>query len=251
MRFEACVFIQYTTSSLSCCGSSTLWQMGMKEDFWKARDWVRDHLDFSKVKQAVSVFETCIRNLGGLLSAYDLSGDDVFLRKADDLGQRLIKAFENPNGIPYGEVELFEGGHASNTGWHANKAVLSEIGTLQLEFRYLAHVTGKEEYATKAMRALDQLLSLKADYGLYPTYIYNLDDLRLGGRCVVHFFRFCSLMRFSKLIHDHQRHIARFVYCLSRCSFTSNSRTCLSQAQWATVSTNTCSRYGCRAGSVK
>jgi len=160
---------------------STLWQMGMKEDFWKARDWVRDHLDFSKVKQAVSVFETCIRNLGGLLSAYDLSGDEVFLRKADDLGQRLIKAFENPNGIPFGEVELFEGGHASNTGWHANKAVLSEIGTLQIEFRYLAHVTGKEEYATKAMRALDQLLSLNAENGLYPTYIYNLDDLRLGG----------------------------------------------------------------------
>ena len=38
----------------------------------------------------MSVFETTIRALGGLLSAYDLSGDAVFLLKAEDLGERCV-----------------------------------------------------------------------------------------------------------------------------------------------------------------
>ena len=42
---------------------------------------VQEHVDFSQVDQDVSFFETTIRVLGGLLSAYDLSGDGVFLTK--------------------------------------------------------------------------------------------------------------------------------------------------------------------------
>ena len=36
----------------------------------------------------VSFFETSIRALGGLLSAYELSKEKVFLEKALDLGER-------------------------------------------------------------------------------------------------------------------------------------------------------------------
>lgn len=42
----------------------------------------------------VSFFEITIRVLGGLVSAYDLSGDLVFLRKAKDLADRLLPVFE-------------------------------------------------------------------------------------------------------------------------------------------------------------
>lgn len=171
--------------------------MGMKEEFWEARDWVREHLDFSKVEGSVSVFETTIRSLAGLLSAYDLSGDKNFLTKADSLGSRLMRAFDSRTGVPYGEVELFDGGRSYNTGWHSNQAVLSEIvsasvesadssttdglffavciiqGTLQVEFRALAKFTGKSEYATNAMRALDEVLKLDAEDGLYATFITN------------------------------------------------------------------------------
>lgn len=152
---------------------STLWLMGMEDEFWDARDWIKRYLDFNNVRKAVSVFETTIRNLGSLLSAYDLSGDKTFLAKAEDLGTRLLKAFSTPRGVPYSEVELFDGGRAFNTNWHSNSAVLSEIGTLQLEFRYLAHATGKTEFATVAMRALDELLKLETETGLYPTFIHN------------------------------------------------------------------------------
>ena len=54
--------------------------MDMKDEFWRARDWVRDHLTFKNAGE-VSVFETTIRELGGLLSAYDLSKDTVFRDK--------------------------------------------------------------------------------------------------------------------------------------------------------------------------
>ena len=168
---------------------STLWLMGMEEEFYQARDWVKDSLTFYTVEGGVSLFETTIRILGGLLSAFDLSGDKVFKWAADDLGQRLMKAFKTKSIIPYGNVELENDGVAYNTAWHKNAAVLSEIGSLQVEFRYLAKVTGRMEYATEAMRALDELLKIDTNDGLYPTLIQNVqvkpsfanDEISLGA----------------------------------------------------------------------
>ena len=45
-------------------------------------------------------FETVIRYLGGLLSAYALSGDPILLSRADDLGKMLLPAFNTPSGLP-------------------------------------------------------------------------------------------------------------------------------------------------------
>eukprot|EP01047_Picozoa_sp_COSAG01_P074073 COSAG01_NODE_12262_length_1771_cov_1.269139_2_plen_93_part_00 len=42
---------------------------------------------------ACSVFETTIRDLGGLLSAYCMTKDPQLLSKALDLGNRLMPAF--------------------------------------------------------------------------------------------------------------------------------------------------------------
>ena len=99
-----------------------------EDEFWEARDWVQQSLNFNNVRKAVSVFETTIRVLASMLSAFDLSGDIMFLEKADDLGTRLLKAFSSPSGVPYGEVELFDGGRSFNTDWHPTSAALAEIG---------------------------------------------------------------------------------------------------------------------------
>lgn len=66
--------------------------MDMKDEFWKARDWVRDHLSFGRAGD-VSVFETTIRELGGLLAAYDLSGDRVFMDKVLLFYQYLLSKY--------------------------------------------------------------------------------------------------------------------------------------------------------------
>lgn len=93
----------------------TLWLMGMKDEFYNGRDWIQDNLNFNKSAD-VSVFETTIRSLGGLLSAYDLSGDSVFLEKAEDLGQRLLKAFGEGGSLPFGKVNL-QSGRGRNLPW--------------------------------------------------------------------------------------------------------------------------------------
>ena len=147
----------------------TLWLMGMKEEFYEGRDWVRDHLSHDHVGQ-VSVFETTIRSLGGLLAAYDWSGDEVFKVKALDLGERLAHAFESPSGIPYGQTVL--NGHRSmNAGWTGGSSLLAEIGTIQVEFRYLAKITGREEFKTKADNVFKIMNTKRTKDGLYPIYI--------------------------------------------------------------------------------
>ena len=44
------------------------------------------------------VFEFNIRIVGGMLAAYDLSKNNVFLDKAQDMADRLLPAFSTPSG---------------------------------------------------------------------------------------------------------------------------------------------------------
>ena len=50
-------------------------------EFEEARNWVENDMNI-KPNVDVNLFETTIRVLGGLLSAYHLSKDEVFLDKA-------------------------------------------------------------------------------------------------------------------------------------------------------------------------
>ena len=157
----------------------TLWLMDMKEEFYRARDWCRDKLSHNK-NHAVSVFETTIRSLGGLLSAYDWSHDQVFLDQAKDLGARLFKSFDNPTGIPWGRVNLMTG-QVSNLQWLPRKAILAEFGTLQIEFRTLSRWARIPEYKTKSEEIFDILHKLRPDHGLYPYYVQNQKHVEFAG----------------------------------------------------------------------
>ena len=144
----------------------TLCLMNMTEEFYEARDWVQSSLDYHK-DQDVSVFETTIRSLGGLLSAFDWSGDEAFLRQAQDLGERLSKAFDNETGIPDGQVNLALGKMSGKS----KSAIVAEVGTLQLEFRMLSQFTGRLDYKEKSERVYDILLQMARPDGLYPYMI--------------------------------------------------------------------------------
>lgn len=148
----------------------TLWLMDMKDDFWKARDWVRDRLDFSGIG-TVGVFETTIRSLGGLLSAYDWSHDHAFLDKAKILGEKLFHAFDEHD-IPNSQVN-FATGTSHNVGWTGNNVIIAEAGTLQVEFRYLAKMTDKKEYATKSEHVFEVLNQISRPNGLFPYFLRN------------------------------------------------------------------------------
>ncbi|KAK8123037.1 glycosyl hydrolase family 47 [Apiospora sp. TS-2023a] len=122
----------------------TLWMMDLKEDFYKAAQAVVD-IDFSKTEESgVNLFETTIRHLGGLLSAYDLSGEPALLSKARELGDMLYMAFDTPNRMP-GFWLTFE--HARNGIQKAGTADPSAAPTsMSLEFTRLAQLTGEDKY---------------------------------------------------------------------------------------------------------
>ena len=125
----------------------TMLLMGLKDQADAARELIATKLDFDQ-DIYVKNFEITIRMLGGLLSSYQLTGDERLLRKAEDLGQRLLPVFDSPTGLPYVEVNLHTG---KTRGTETNPA---ETGTLLLEFGTLSKLGGKPEFYAKAKRAL-------------------------------------------------------------------------------------------------
>ncbi|QCE00982.1 mannosyl-oligosaccharide 1,2-alpha-mannosidase MNS1 [Vigna unguiculata] len=147
----------------------TLYIMGLNEQFQKAREWVANSLDFNKDYEA-SVFETTIRVVGGLLSAYDLSGDKVFLDKAREIADRLLPAWNTPTGIPYNIINLSHG-RAHNPSWTGGESILADSGTEQLEFIALSQRTGDPKYQQKVENVITRLNKTFPDDGLLPIYI--------------------------------------------------------------------------------
>ncbi|KAI0825538.1 seven-hairpin glycosidase [Irpex lacteus] len=86
-------------------------------------------------------FETVIRHLGGLLSAYAYSHEPVLLRAADDLATKLAPVFNTTSGLPAYGVDPDTGAVSPR-----REAVAAEVGSCQLEYAYLARVTGKKEH---------------------------------------------------------------------------------------------------------
>lgn len=52
-----------------------------------------------------------------------------------------------------------------------NFSSVAEAGTLQLEFKYLAHLTGEREYWDKVERIMDVMESADKQDGLVPLFI--------------------------------------------------------------------------------
>ncbi|KAJ1948973.1 mannosyl-oligosaccharide alpha-1,2-mannosidase, partial [Linderina pennispora] len=163
----------------------TLLLMGLKDEYKRGRDFLVNNISFNQ-SGAVSLFETTIRVLGGLLSAYHHSGetDAQLLEMARDLGERLAKSFATDTGIPPETAFLQQVGKP-----HAGLSSTAEVATLQLEYRYLAKLTNSMD---KFRAPVDRIMSVifkapKHDH-LVPIYINGVtgsftgDDIRLGSR---------------------------------------------------------------------
>uniref|UniRef100_A0A8C1GMY6 alpha-1,2-Mannosidase n=1 Tax=Cyprinus carpio TaxID=7962 RepID=A0A8C1GMY6_CYPCA len=126
----------------------TLYIMEMYDEFEAATEWVERNLDFN-MNAEISVFEVNIRFVGGLLSAYYLSGKEVFRRKAVELGEKLLPAFKTPTGIPWALLNL-KSGIGRNWPWASGgSSILAEYGTLHLEFMHLSALSGRPVFAEK------------------------------------------------------------------------------------------------------
>jgi mannosidase alpha-like ER degradation enhancer 2 len=137
----------------------TMILMGLDEEAAKTREFLMKNLSFDQ-DIYVKNFEITIRMLGGLLSSYQLTGDKRLLALAEDLGSRLLPAFQSATGMPYVFVNLKTG---AVRGAVSNPA---EIGTLLIEFGTLSKLTGKPIYYDKAKRALVELYNRRSSIGL-------------------------------------------------------------------------------------
>jgi mannosyl-oligosaccharide alpha-1,2-mannosidase len=156
----------------------TMMLMGLTDEVAAAREHVAS-IDFDSDYDA-SFFESTIRYLGGLLSAHSLSGDALYLAKAIELADRLMPAFNSPTGVPYSIVNLRTRA-ARNPQWNDQNSILSELGSVQLEFKWLSAASGEPRYALAAEKVMVVLRRLAdADdkerggampRGLYPVYV--------------------------------------------------------------------------------
>ncbi|KAL8808353.1 MAG: hypothetical protein Q9182_000173 [Xanthomendoza sp. 2 TL-2023] len=181
----------------------TLIIMNLTSRLSDAREWITNSLNYEQ-DQEVNTFETTIRMLGGLLSAHYLStsfprmaplaeddqgtpGEDLYLEKATDLADRLLGAFDSESGVPYASVNLKT---LKGIRSHADDGASStaEATSLQLEFKYLASLTGEKDYWEKAEKVMKVVDDNGEEDGLLPIFIYAHDgtfrghNIRLGSR---------------------------------------------------------------------
>ncbi|XP_067825713.1 ER degradation-enhancing alpha-mannosidase-like protein 3 [Heptranchias perlo] len=142
----------------------------------------------------VSVFETNIRVLGGLLGGHVMATmlknhgkkmhwyKDELLYMARDVGYRLLPAFNTTSGLPYPRVNLKYGilSPLSRTGTESDTCTAC-AGTMILEFAALSRLTGEsifEEYARRAMDFLWEKRQRGSDLVGTVINIHNGDWIR-------------------------------------------------------------------------
>lgn len=173
----------------------TLLVMGLQDEYKYAREHVHDvsfhylsgqRSAYGYADGRVPVFETSIRYLGGLLSAYDMTGDDLMLDRAEELAQLLLPAFETLTGLPVGRMDLNDDTEYTSEyprGFDSS-VVLAEVSSMLLEYTRLWQVTGNRTYFDRVQRVTDYLdrnmTRLSVMGTLLPTTIYPETPMLAG-----------------------------------------------------------------------
>lgn len=138
--------------------------------------WIVQNVINFDLDQKVSVFETILRILGGLLSAHLMIEEGIMPQRyffdekgkepeefvyrgellilATDLMDRLLPAFLTSSGIPVRYFNL----HSGFIPKAENEVSNSEIGTCTIEMMLLSHFTGNPQYREVAERGVKKLL---------------------------------------------------------------------------------------------
>lgn len=155
----------------------TLALLGDRERFTTSVEWIGKNLQFD-INKTVSVFETTIRVLGGLLSAHLIASDyatgmkipsydNQLLNLAEDLARRLLPAFDTPTGIPFGSVNLLHG-----VDEHESKITSTAGGgTLTLEFGVLSRLTNDPIFEQVTKKAVLGIWARRSKLNLVGAHI--------------------------------------------------------------------------------
>ncbi|XP_038063817.1 ER degradation-enhancing alpha-mannosidase-like protein 3 [Patiria miniata] len=162
----------------------TLAVLGLEEKFEEAVELVIRDVSFDNDVD-VSVFETNIRVLGGLLGGHVVASDlqargkgmqwyrDELLEMARDIGYRLLPAFNTSTGMPYPRVNLKYG---LGKGRKEKDTCTACAGTMILEFAALSRLTGDSIFEEKAQHVMRTLWSKRQRHSNLVGTVINIHN---------------------------------------------------------------------------
>ncbi|RXW15707.1 hypothetical protein EST38_g10151 [Candolleomyces aberdarensis] len=153
--------------------------MGLETLLEEAIDY-SSKIDFSdsKTPDRVSIFETTIRYLGGLLSTYELTEEKypALLEQARKLTDKMAYGWVGENNVPYGFVNF------TNNEPQVTVTNIAEAGTLTLEWETLSKLTGNKTYEDLVLRSVRHIANLEAPLpALAPVWIDPTTGSFSGG----------------------------------------------------------------------
>ncbi|RNA32625.1 ER degradation-enhancing alpha-mannosidase 2 isoform X1 [Brachionus plicatilis] len=165
--------------------------LGNRTEFERVSNLLEKTISFDKDIN-VSVFETNIRVIGGLIAAHLLSYrlylkkntneldvtkienldpewpcNGPLLRLAVKAADKILPAFDTPTGMPYGTVNLKNGVPKGETP----VTCVAGVGTFLVEFSALSRLTGDKKYEEAAMKAMDALWNHRSSINLLGNHI--------------------------------------------------------------------------------
>lgn len=150
-----------------------LWILGFKDEFYEAVGEVAK-LDWYATKDPrINLFEVTIRYLGGLLAAYDLSQEEVLLKKAVELGDTLYMTFDTPNRLP--SHWLYYRQAKAGTQQADTFMSIAAGGTLCLEFSRLTQVTNDPKYYDATERIKQMFYRLQNHTSVPGMWTHDID----------------------------------------------------------------------------
>lgn len=124
---------------------STLYIMGDTTDFQRALN-LLTKIDFKipyTVSELIDIPDLTTRGLGGLLSLYELSGEDILLVKAKQLGDFILRSFDTPNRLP---VISYPWRSPYNNRFPYKETKLGSMMKLTLELTKLSQLSYNNKY---------------------------------------------------------------------------------------------------------
>lgn len=168
-------------------GVDTAITMGLKDIAAKQLEWIAAQDFTTSTDPMVDGFDTTIRLIGGLLSAYDLITSGLvpyagqynkahvkaLLKGAKDLADLISPLFDTTTGLPYYWLNTTT--HKGFPGY-SNTAV---DGTIILEYHRLSDLTGDDKYRNMADKAESYLINPQPT-PVYPGLVGSNVDMDTG-----------------------------------------------------------------------
>lgn len=163
-----CQGLNLLNSSLSLIDAlDTLWILGYKHDFYDAVRYLEENFQYTA---SGPVFELVSKVVGGLMSAYQLSGERALLNISEKFMSKILVAFDTPTGLPIPNIDMKKQ-KATTCGWAPRSTFLSHAGSLSPELITLSMHSKNDSFQKVSDRILDFFFSQESWEGLWPLKI--------------------------------------------------------------------------------